>query len=151
MVRPKKSASASRINGAKAKNKGKAKQTVPVLDFGYDERAGGYEVFTVDRAKLPKGYVAYESELSAQQLCIRESRCAPSDDAKKMTIAEQMRMSEAVEEQSMQMATDSKDWDVGKKMSELSKITKGSKTSFVFKPPTTEQPCRRSRRAPRSR
>ena len=49
MVRPKKSAIASRQNGAKATNKGKAKKLVPVLELGYDARNRGFEVRRAER------------------------------------------------------------------------------------------------------
>ena len=47
---------------------------MPVLVCGYSEGAGGYEVWTQERAPLPKGYVAYESELTTQMLCIENQR-----------------------------------------------------------------------------
>ena len=81
MVRPKKAANASRQNGAKATNKGKAKATVPVLTYhpvGPDK----YEVRAEKRAKLPKGYVAYESELVTNWLCISKGR----DDERKSNV-----------------------------------------------------------------
>ena len=74
MVRPKNSTRASRTNGAKATNKGKAKKLVPVLELGHDARAGGFEVRTQGRAQLPKGYFAYESELAAQMTCVMHGR-----------------------------------------------------------------------------
>ena len=64
MVRPKKAARASRANGALAKNKGKAKEKVRVVDYAEIDK-GVVKVDTTLRPKLPKGYVAYASEVDA--------------------------------------------------------------------------------------
>ena len=74
MVRPKNTTRASRTNGAKATNKGKAKKLVPVLELGHDARTGSFEVRTQDRAQLPKGYFAHASELNAQMTCVMHGR-----------------------------------------------------------------------------
>ena len=72
MVRPKNSAKASRENGAKSSNKGKAKMTVPVLDFEHGKSLIVSKVVTEQVAKLPKGFVAYECELKVHEAIIRE-------------------------------------------------------------------------------
>ena len=71
MGRPRKGAAASRKSGALATNKGKAKSTVPVLDVGYNDSINRYEIFSEERPKLPKGYVAYESEIEATAIVWR--------------------------------------------------------------------------------
>ena len=126
MARLNKAASASRSNGAKASNKGKAKKTVPVLSFAYNERAGITEVVTQQRAKLPKGYVAYESELKINEDCLRLQWQAERDTAKAMSTCDKMCENEAAKAESLKMATEAKDWDISKKMTKLKKIVKGA-------------------------
>ena len=74
MGRLSKAAGASRTNGGQAKNKGKAKLTVPVLTCGYNDESGGYEYHVENRTKLPKGCVAYSSEVAAYAQCINDVR-----------------------------------------------------------------------------
>ena len=146
MVRPRKSANASRDNGAKAKNKGKAKATVPVLGFAYNEHAGITEVVTEQRARLPKGFVAYESELKVNEDCLKLKWQAERDTAKAMSIRDRMHENHAAQAESLKMATEVKDWDVAKKMSKLKKMIKGAPSTFAFKEPATAQPRDRPRR-----
>ena len=140
-MRPKKAATASRENGARATNKGKAKATVPVLTYhpvGPDK----YEVRAEKRAKLPKGYLAYETELVTNWLCVSQGR----DDARKSNVKQAFgavqRKEKACEDAAVKMAKDAKHWDVGKKMSQLKELTKGSKTTFTFKEGAAKAPCR---------
>ena len=81
MVRPRKSANASRDNGVKAKNKGKAKATVPVLSFAYNEHADITEVVTEQRARLPKGFVENAAQVESLQM---------ATEAKKWDVSEKM-------------------------------------------------------------
>ena len=151
MVRPKNSAIASRDNGAKAKNKGKAKKTVPVLVSGYSDRAGRYEVWTQERAPLPKGYVAYKSELDTQMLCIENQRRVRFDTPEEKAVTDLRRKKEAAREASFKMSKDTKDWDMAKKMSKLKAMTQGAKDTFMFKEREAEPPPRRPPRRRGSR
>ena len=87
MGRPKKSTTASRNNGSMAKNKGKAKTTVPVLSCTYGRKEKVYTVTTEKRAPLPRGYAAYESELATHEIaiCARLRASCKDADAKDKT------------------------------------------------------------------
>ena len=146
MARPKKSAKASRSNGAKASNKGKAKETVPVLTIAYMQPGAVTEVVTQQRAKLPKGYVAYESELSVHNVCIDEQVRARRDTAKDMSVDDRRRELLAAHEESLKMAMETRDWDVAKKISKLKEITKGTTSAFSFEERAAKQPRDRPRR-----
>ena len=151
MVRPRKAAAASRKNGALASNKGKAKMKAPVLEHGFNQRAGVFEVTTVERAKLPKGYVAYESELATLRMSFFHGRSdskKDEDNTKSRTRVEAMEDAKA---QSMKLAVDAKDWDVAQKMAEIKKVTAGAERPFVFKETTKSRPHRGSARSARSR
>ena len=151
MARPKNSASASRKNGAKAMNKGKAKKTVPVLVFANNECAVDYEVVTQQRAALPKGYVAYESEIKVQYQCIEEQMRARRDTAKDMSKCDRMREILAAKEESLKMASETKDWHIAKKISKLKDMTKGATSTFAFEERAAEQLCGRPQRRVRFR
>ena len=150
MVRPKNSARASRTNGAKATNKGKAKKLVPVLVHGHDARAGGFEVRTQGRAQLPKGYFAYASELAAQMTCVmygrREAYEAENKDGQLPHLVDVA----ADEVTKLQKDAKEKGWDAATRMAKLKEITKGAKETFVFKEEAAEQPRRRPHRGSRS-
>ena len=105
MVRPKKSTSASRTNGALAKNKGKAKTKVTVLTCSYDDSAGRYVVSTEERVQLPKGYVTYEAKVSAYRLCIQESAATPEGQSmsKPCSRAQWLQQSKEAEAKAVQM------------------------------------------------
>ena len=152
MVRPKKSAVASRSNGANAKNKGKAKVTVPMLKCG-PSAAGGFVIGIEQRAKLPKGYVAYESELRANYVAITHGGQVPKTEMpeEKMTASAWRCHDVAVKEQSMQMAAEAKDLDAAKKLSKLKALTKGTEREFVFEKIAPRRPCHGSGRASSSR
>ena len=150
MVRPKNSARASRTNGAKATNKGKAKKLVPVLVHGHDARAGGFEVRTQGRAQLPKGYFAYKSELDAQMMCVMQGRSDAYKAAAKDGQLPPLAVVAADEVTKMQKDAKAEGWDAATKMAKLKVITKGAKTSFVFKEDAAEQPRRRPHRGSRS-
>ena len=147
MVRPKNSARASRTNGAKATNKGKAKKLVPVLVHGHDARAGGFEVRTQGRAQLPKGYFAYESELAAQMTCVMHGRREAYEAENKLG---QLIDVAADEVTKMQKDAKEKGWDAATRMAKLKEITKGAKETFVFEEEAAEQPRRRPHRGSRS-
>ena len=89
MARLSKAKAASKQNGARATNKGKAKskQSVMVAKFSHNKRKGyTVSIVTEKRAKLPKGYVAYESEIKAKTLCIEKSQVAQSSPPDKSKI-----------------------------------------------------------------
>ena len=150
MVRPKNSARASRTNGAKATNKGKAKKLVPVLELGHDARTGSFEVRTQDRAQLPKGYFAYASELNAQMTCVMHGRREAYEAENKDGQLPHLVDVAADEVTKMQKDAKEKGWDAATRMAKLKEITKGAKTSFVFKEDAAEQPRHRPHRGSRS-
>ena len=147
MVRPKKSTRASRENGAKAMNKGKAKKLVPVLELGHDARTGSFEVRTQDRAQLPKGYFAYASELNAQMTCVMHGRRESYEAENKLP-----HLVDAAADEVTKMQKDAKEkgWDAATRMAKLKEITKGAKETFVFEEEAAEQPRRRPHRGSRS-
>ena len=105
-----------------------------------------YEVRAEKRAKLPKGYLAYESELVTNWLCISKGR----DGERKSNVMKPFRAElctmKASEDAAVKMSKDAKHWDVGKKMSQLKELTTGSKTTFTFKEGAANAPCRQPRR-----
>ena len=150
-MRPKKSTVASRTNGAQAKNKGKAKATVPVLTAHVGEST--CTIGVVQRAKLPKGYVAYESELHFHHAAIENGQSDGVDQSEEKKTA--LGWHDGGKELSMQMAADAKDLDVTEKIAKFKALTAGAKTDFVF-PSAVEKsaprrPYRGSGRAARSR
>ena len=151
MGRTKKAARASRTNGARAKNKGKAKITTAVVVCD-DRAAGGLLVSTEQRAKLPKGYVAYESEIHAYKACVAASGVhrdkTPHDKA--LSFAERHRArieeQEAIEKDALKMAVDGKGTDAGAKIASLKTLAEGSDVPVVFKDSAAKQPPRRRRK-----
>ena len=150
MVRPKKSAIASRANGSRAKNKGKAKKTVPVLDRIEHARTGDYAVRFEWRAQLPKGYVAYESEIRTQERLVKLASPV-ADTPEPKDIGDHLRECAEREEQSIKLSVETKGWDMDRKVAKLKEITKGATTPFVFDEGAAEQPRRRAARGRRSR
>ena len=103
------------------------------------------------KAKLPKGYVAYDTELRTLAAAVDSEREKRAGKPDKIDMAEWHREREAVKEQSMQMAKEIKDWDVAKKIDQLKALTTGGETTFVFEKSAPQRPCRGSGRAAGSR
>ena len=146
MVRPKNSAKASRENGAKASNKGKAKMTVPVLDFNYSKGHLLSEVVTEQVPKLPKGFVAYECELKVHEAIIREQYFANRAPEVEMSNGDKRRENQAVMADALKMVTDSKDCHVSKRISKLKVMAKGPRVTYTFEESAAVPPRDRPRR-----
>ena len=130
MARPKKAASASRSNGARATNKGKARATVDVLVAKASRTQRGSAKVTVTtekRAPLPKGYVAYESEVLARQACIEKaskaSKSARKDGKKQSESARLHHELEKSEKMAIKTATEDQDADGALKLANLRELT----------------------------
>ena len=151
MGRPKKSTTASRNNGSMAKNKGKAKTTVPVLSCTYDLKEQVYTVTTDKRAPLPKGYVAYESELATHTIAIDARLRAGCEDVDAKDKMAQHRLHARIcrkaECKALKMCADSKGQDVDAKLSSLKALTDGANVAFAFKKSVDDRPRRGQRRA----
>ena len=146
MVRPKNSAKASRENGAKSSNKGKAKMTVPVLDFDHTKGMLLSEIVTEQVAKLPKGFVAYECELNVHEAIIREQYFANRAPGVEMSNRDKRCENHAVMADALKMVTDSKDWHVSKRISKLKVMAKGPRVTFKFEKSAAVPPRDRPRR-----
>ena len=150
MGRHKKSKKASIANGALAKNKGKATATVPVLE-GVAVSRGGYTISTEQKPKLPKGYVAYESEFIVYRACIAESsefrEEIPTDKPCRDPVRKAL--SKAVKKKALEMAAEgAKSKDLASKLSSLKALTSGSPVTFEFPP---DRPPRAHTRGARAR
>ena len=138
MGRPKKSAVASRTNGALAKNKGKAKTKVPVLTVDYTGNRDEYIVSTEHRARLPKGYVAYESEVQTYFLGELEKRQVriqtPEEKDDEVSRVRRRRADmEVAMDKALKMSVAAAGSSKQSKMAEMRKLAKGSKAKFHFK------------------
>ena len=156
MGRPKKATVARRKNGARATNKGKPQKNkkVPVLTCK-DNRAGGIDIFTEYKPPLPKGYVAYEDELTTYEQCILDGGKVLDEGPQDKSLPAHVRYRARCQKvndaakKALKMAADSKGSGIAAKIAKLKTLTKGS-TSFVFKDAPAEQPHGRRGRGARA-